>query len=966
AVAPPRHTYREPPLVERARQKTVGQRSIWESYLVLPWNVRLALWLGIAAFATVGLYAGDYLYPVTESELERALEAEATSTVPKLQGKATYARWSFALTSYFRKTKSWDVVTGARPRPDESASSPATGAEAVPSTTGGATEKNWDELNDAARYDIIATLSEEQLNKVVELGHEATAKQLWDFLARENAPTGDVGKQVLLRQLYDARYVDGTDMDAHLVRMRQLASQLAAVGEPLSDSTFGVYVKGSLPSPSWDTVTFLLDAETLDRETLCNRLVMHAERRKAQEASQPVSFSCRNAAALAAQDRANDQCYNCGERGHHSHDCPRPPTPETLAARKRAKGRRGGDRPAARKAIVQSSDEEGDGLHRTFVLSTRVHDETAALVARTDTEEWILDSGAGRHFTGRRDALQNFVAEPLSIDVADNRTVVSPGYGLATLETPDKKTITLKKVHYLPGAATGLLSVRALGAANVAFDGSQGVGSVSIGNSVLLRTRPRTPYVVDARLVMPTPVSAYSTRDSEGAPLMIWHCRLGHIALSTIIELSKKKAVDGLVLSDTTVEDCESCLVSKSKRSAFRRISTPVKRPLARVFIDLGFVTTPDSQGRSSYLVIVDQYSSARWSFPLAAKDADTVLAVFRDWHVAAEKVADRTLARVRSDNGTEFVNATFRAYFKEHGITHELTAPYTPEQNGQAERMNGTLMSTAKALLHESGFDQSDWPLALAVATYTGNRTVHPRLEGVTPYEAFTGKKPYVGHLRPFGSVAFAHVDRTQRSKLDDTAIRGRLVGYAGQYNYAIRLDSGKIVTTRHATFGRTESPVLDESFVEPPSSKDEALQDVSRAQPPPAPAGPVPPEQGEAAMQVPPPPPDGHEYRLVPVGPNPGRFENIDPANILEGRRTRGHLVLDAGETVFAHLAVVLDDESPSPDDAWEEVPVFVSVAMPETPRTYQQAMDSPFRADWIRAMQNEWDCRAHSSQA
>merc|ERR1719487_959305 len=67
---------REPPLVERARKKTVAQRSVWESYLVLPWNVRLALWLGIAAFATVGLYAGDYFYPVEVDELERALEVE--------------------------------------------------------------------------------------------------------------------------------------------------------------------------------------------------------------------------------------------------------------------------------------------------------------------------------------------------------------------------------------------------------------------------------------------------------------------------------------------------------------------------------------------------------------------------------------------------------------------------------------------------------------------------------------------------------------------------------------------------------------------------------------------------------------------------------------------------------------------------------------------------------------------------
>lgn len=89
--------YREPPLVERARQKTVGQRSVWESYLgesprpcrvsrgpleltlqraVLPWNVRFGLWLGIGAFATIGLYAGDYLFPPEEGELEQAVQVE--------------------------------------------------------------------------------------------------------------------------------------------------------------------------------------------------------------------------------------------------------------------------------------------------------------------------------------------------------------------------------------------------------------------------------------------------------------------------------------------------------------------------------------------------------------------------------------------------------------------------------------------------------------------------------------------------------------------------------------------------------------------------------------------------------------------------------------------------------------------------------------------------------------------------
>ncbi|GAA6043577.1 hypothetical protein JCM8097_005262 [Rhodosporidiobolus ruineniae] len=63
-------TYREPPLVERARNKTVGQRNVFESYLVLPWNIRLTFWLTIAAVALAGLYGGDWLFPPDEAEKE--------------------------------------------------------------------------------------------------------------------------------------------------------------------------------------------------------------------------------------------------------------------------------------------------------------------------------------------------------------------------------------------------------------------------------------------------------------------------------------------------------------------------------------------------------------------------------------------------------------------------------------------------------------------------------------------------------------------------------------------------------------------------------------------------------------------------------------------------------------------------------------------------------------------------------
>ncbi|BGP49312.1 hypothetical protein JCM10450v2_005197 [Rhodotorula kratochvilovae] len=63
-----RGEYREPPAVQAARKKSVAERNVWESYLVLNWRTRLYLWLGLGAFALVGLYGGDYIFPETDEE----------------------------------------------------------------------------------------------------------------------------------------------------------------------------------------------------------------------------------------------------------------------------------------------------------------------------------------------------------------------------------------------------------------------------------------------------------------------------------------------------------------------------------------------------------------------------------------------------------------------------------------------------------------------------------------------------------------------------------------------------------------------------------------------------------------------------------------------------------------------------------------------------------------------------------
>ena len=90
--------------------------------------------------------------------------------------------------------------------------------------------------------------------------------------------------------------------------------------------------------------------------------------------------------------------------------------------------------------------------------------------------------------------------------------------------------------------------------------------------------------------------------------------------------------------------------------------------------------------------------------------------------HVCAYDVTVTTA--LRTDNGGEYISAEFNEYLKIRGILHELTIPYTPEQNGVAERLNRTLMETAQSMISHSGLSSKYWGEAVVSAAYVRNRT--------------------------------------------------------------------------------------------------------------------------------------------------------------------------------------------------------------------------------------------------
>ncbi|GJW28885.1 retrovirus-related pol polyprotein from transposon TNT 1-94 [Tanacetum coccineum] len=98
---------------------------------------------------------------------------------------------------------------------------------------------------------------------------------------------------------------------------------------------------------------------------------------------------------------------------------------------------------------------------------------------------------------------------------------------------------------------------------------------------------------------------------------------------------------------------------------------------------------------------------------------------VLKDFLTMIQRNLQAPVISVRTDRGTEFLNKTLHAFFKEEGIEHQTYTPRTPEQNGVVERRNRTLVEAARTMLSASKLPLFFWAEAIATACYTQNRSI-------------------------------------------------------------------------------------------------------------------------------------------------------------------------------------------------------------------------------------------------
>ena len=68
----------------------------------------------------------------------------------------------------------------------------------------------------------------------------------------------------------------------------------------------------------------------------------------------------------------------------------------------------------------------------------------------------------------------------------------------------------------------------------------------------------------------------------------------------------------------------------------------------------------------------------------------------------------------------------------------------------------------------HHAGLSYGFWSFAVCLAVYVYNRTPLIRTDYKTPFELWYRKQPDISHLRVFGCLAYVHVLKIKRKKLD------------------------------------------------------------------------------------------------------------------------------------------------------------------------------------------------------
>ncbi|KAI0516541.1 hypothetical protein KFK09_009218 [Dendrobium nobile] len=206
--------------------------------------------------------------------------------------------------------------------------------------------------------------------------------------------------------------------------------------------------------------------------------------------------------------------------------------------------------------------------------------------------------------------------------------------------------------------------------------------------------------------------------------------------------------------SDST-SICISCNMSKHHKLSFSSSKSVCNKSFQLVHSDVwGPAPSLLLNGYRFYVIFIDDYTRYSWLYLLHSKNE--VFNTFQHLCSLIKSQFHSKIQTLRSDGGGEFTSQAFWSYLAQHGINQQISCPYTPEQNGIAERKHRHLIELTRTLLHSASLPNSFWGDVVSTANYLINRLPSSTIRDQTPYFRLHGKQASYEHLRTFGCICF------------------------------------------------------------------------------------------------------------------------------------------------------------------------------------------------------------------
>ncbi|KAG8491577.1 hypothetical protein CXB51_014857 [Gossypium anomalum] len=401
---------------------------------------------------------------------------------------------------------------------------------------------------------------------------EKTTAALWKRLEQICMSKTLKSKLHMKQRLYAHRLEEGASVHEHLTVFKEILSNLEAMEVQYDKKDLGLILVCLLP-PSYSTFrdTILYSCESLTIDEVYDSLTLYD---KMKHLVVKLDSQGESLIARGRQDRNADN-----DRGRTQERNPR----------------------GKSKGISKSSNREDCSDGELLVAS--INDSKVS-------EEWILDSGCTFYMSPNRDWFTTYetVSEGVVL-MGNNVSCKIAGVGIIKVKMFDGVVRTLSDVRHVPELKRNLISLSTLDSKGYIYTAESTVLKISKGSLVVMKGQRKTAklYVLQGSTVTgDATVTSSSLSDDDITKL--WHMRLGHMSENGMVELGKRRLLDGQGICKLNF--CEHCVFGKQKRVRFTRGIHNTMGTLEYIHSDLwGPSRVPSIGGANYMLTFIDDFS---------------------------------------------------------------------------------------------------------------------------------------------------------------------------------------------------------------------------------------------------------------------------------------------------------------------------------------------------------------------